>query len=323
MEELVKNISYIDAINLAIKEEMQLDKNVVVIAEDIQVLAASEIYGKVNKNRIRSTPISENSFTGMAVGAATTGLRPIVNLNIANFIYLAADQIINQASKLHYMSGGQLNVPIVIRVMMFHNGSNAAQHSDRPYSMFMNIPGLKIIAPSTPSDMKGLLKSAIRDNDPVLVFEDFNLYKNEETVSEDPHNLIALGKADIKKEGSDITIVSIAGCLPEVLAAADEMETEGITIEVIDPRTLVPLDKETILKSVAKTGRLIVVDYAHLSNSVASEIAAIVAEEGFENLKKPIRRICTKDINIPFCPELERELYPSKEKIVSCVKELL
>lgn len=189
--------------------------------------------------------------------------------------------------------------------------------------MFTNIPGLNIIAPSIPSIMKGLLKSAIPGNDPVLVFEDFNLYGNEEVVSADPKELIELAKADVKRSGKDITIASIAGCLPQVLAAADKLALEGIITEVIALRTLVPLDKQKILKSVEKTGRLIIVDYANLTNSVASEIAAIVADEGFVDLKNPIRHICTKNINIPFSSALKKMFYPCKEEIVSCVKELL
>ena len=317
-------LSYGDAINEATKEEMERDKNVIIIAEDIAVSASSGIFGAVDEKRVRSTPISENSFAGMAIGAAMTGLRPIVNLNIANFIHLASDQIINQASKLHFMTGGQMKLPVVFRALMLHNGANAAQHSDRPYSMFMNTPGLKILVPSTPADMKGLLKSAIRDDDPVLIFEDVNLYADTGLVSTDPDYLIPIGKADIKKEGDDITVVSISGCLRPSLAAAEELEEKnGISVEVIDLRTLVPLDKDTILESVKKTGRLIIVDLAHRTNGAAAEIAATIAEEAFDILRRPIQRVTTPDINIPFSPVLEKLLYPNKEDVMAAIEKIL
>ena len=323
MTETHSKISYMDAIVQAQKEEMLRDERVILIGEDIAVYGGGELVKTFDENRVRNTPISENSFTGMAIGAAMTGLRPIVDLTIASFAYLASDQIINQASKLRYMTGGQLQVPVVFRIGMYYNIGNAAQHSDRPYPTFMNSPGLKIIVPSTPADMKGLLKSAIRDDDPVLVFEDVNLWAKKELVSTDPDALIPIGKADIKKPGDDVTIVSIGACLPKVLAAANVLEQDGISVEVIDPRTLVPLDKESIIKSVCKTGRLIIVDNAHQTNSAASEIAAMVAEQAFEYLRKPIQRLTTPDVHIPFSPALEKPLYPNKDGIVSAVKNIL
>ena len=318
-----KTMNYINAIVAAEIEELARDKNVILMGEDLAVYGASGVFGAVGPKQIWGTPISENSFCGMAVGAAMTGLRPIVDLSIASFMYLASDQIINQASKLRYMTGGQLQVPVVFRIGMYYNIGNAAQHSDRPYPTFMNSPGLKIIVPSTPADMKGLLKSAIRDDDPVLVFEDVNLWAKKELVSTDPDALIPIGKADIKKPGDDVTIVSIGACLPKVLAAANVLEQDGISVEVIDPRTLVPLDKESIIKSVCKTGRLIIVDNAHQTNSAASEIAAMVAEQAFEYLRKPIQRLTTPDVHIPFSPALEKPLYPNKDGIVSAVKNIL
>lgn len=323
MNQTHTEISYGEAINQAIREELARDERVIVMAQDIAVHLAAGRYGRVDAKRIKSVPISENSTVGLAIGAAMTGLRPVLFFNYANFVYLSADQIINQASKIHFITGGQMHVPLVIRCGMFHNGSNAAQHSDRPYSMFMNCPGLKIITPSTPDDAKGLLKSAIRDNDPVLIFEDVNLYQEKGLVNSDPDYLIPLGKADIKRHGEDVTIISIAGCLPQVLAAAEELALEGISAEVIDPRTLVPLDKQTILKSVAKTGRLVIVDYGCRTNSAASEIAAIIGEEAFESLRRPIRRVTTPDVHIPFSPALEKPLYPRKDGIVAAVKDVL
>jgi len=246
-----------------------------------------------------------------------------VDLTIASFVYLASDQIINQAAKLRYMTGGQLSVPIVFRACTYHNASNAAQHSDRPYPLFMNIPGLKILAPSTPSDMKGLMKSAVRDDDPVLIFEDINLWSGKEPVPTDPDYLVPIGQADIKRAGTDVTIVAIAGCVPKALAAAQVLEKEGISAEVIDPRTLVPLDTEALLKSVAKTGHAVIVDNSHRTGSVASEIAAVICEDGFASLRRPIMRVTTPQVQIPFSPILEKSLYPNRDRIVAAVKRLL
>lgn len=317
-----KDMTYFEAIFQAEQEEMDRDESVILIGEDITLYSATGLLSGIEPQRMRSAPISENSFTGMGVGAAITGLRPIVDLTIASFCYLASDQIINQAAKLRYMTGGQAKVPVVFRASMWHNASNAAQHSDRPYPMFMNVPGLKVLAPSTPADMKGLLKAAIRDDDPVLIFEDNDLWFKSGPVPEGDF-VVPIGKADIKREGSDVTIVSIAGCLLPALEAAEALAAEGISAEVIDPRTLVPLDKDAILESVAKTGRLVVVDYAHKTNSAAAEIAAIVVEEGFEHLRGPVQRVTTPDINIPFSPALERDLYPNSDDVVAAVKRLV
>ena len=215
-----------------------------------------------------------------------------------------------------------MHVPIVFRVVMVHNQSNAAQHSDRPYPMFMNVPGLKIVTPSTPADAKGLLKAAIRDNDPVLFFEDTNLYANEEDLPTSSDHLIPIGRGEIKRSGTDISIVSISGCLTEVMKAAQTLQEQGISAEVIDPRTLVPLDKEIILKSVRKTGHLIIVDLANRTNSAASEIAAVIGEEAFEYLRSPIQRITTPDTHPAFSPALERPLYPNAAKIIAAVNLL-
>jgi pyruvate/2-oxoglutarate/acetoin dehydrogenase E1 component len=315
--------SYIEAIVQAQIEEMQRDERVILIGEDLAIYGDWKVAGSFGTQRVWSTPISENSFSGIAVGAAMTGLRPIVALTIASFMYLAADQIINQAGKLRFMTGGQMKVPAVFRCTMYYNSSIAAQHSDRPYPMYMNAPGLKIIAPTTPADMKGLLKSAIRDDDPVVVFEDSTLWTVKEEVSDDPDYLVPIGKADIKHEGDDVTVVAIAGSMKHALTAAKQLKKEGIGVEVVDPRTLVPLDKETIIRSVAKTGRLIVVDNANRTCNAAAEIAAMIAEEAFESLRRPILRLSTPDVHIPFSPILEQSLFPNATAIVSAVKRLL
>jgi len=315
--------SYLDAIVDAQIEEMERDERVILMGEDLAVYGDGKVLKTFGELRVWSTPISENSFCGIAVGAAMTGLRPVVALNIASFMYLASDQIINQAGKLHYMTGGQMKVPVVFRCSLYYNTSIAAQHSDRPYPMFMNAPGLKIIAPTTPSDMKGLLKSAIRDDDPVIVFEDSTLWTSKEEVPTDPEFLVPIGEASVKREGRDVTIVAIAGCLKPAMAAAESLKTQGISAEVVDPRTLVPLDKEGLIRSVEKTGRLVIADNANRTCNAAAEIAAVIAEEAFDCLKKPIRRLSTPDVHIPFSPALEKPLYPSANAIAAAAARLL
>jgi pyruvate dehydrogenase E1 component beta subunit len=219
-------------------------------------------------------PISETSFTGVAVGAAISGLRPIVDLTIASFMYLASDQIINQAAKLRYMTGGQIKVPLVVRCCMFYSAATAAQHSDRPYPFFMNVPGLKIVNPSNPADVKGLLKAAIRDDDPVLVFEDTKSWGVKGPVATDPEVLVPIGKACVKRAGTDATVVAIGGAVRAVMDGAKLLADQGVSVEVIDPRTLKPLDMETIINSVAKTGRLVIVENAQRIANAGAEIAA-------------------------------------------------
>jgi len=318
----LKRMSYMQATVQAQLEEMTRDERVMLIGEGLAVYGGAELEKRFGAKRIWNTPISENSVCGIGIGAAMTGMRPVVSLNIASFAYLASDQIINQASKLHYMTGGQIKVPVVFRCGLFYNKSVAAQHSDRCYPMFMNCPGLKVVAPTTPSDAKGLLKSAIRDDDPVIMIEDSELWSMKDEVPTDPDVLVPIGKADIKRPGTDFTVVAIAGCIKAALAAAKELAIESVSLEVVDPRSLVPLDKDTILRSVAKTGRLIVVDVAHRTCSAGSEIAATVVQEGFGHLRGRIVRICTPDVHIPFSPVLEKPLYPSKDAIVAAVRSL-
>jgi len=318
-----EKLSYMDALVKAQQEEMFRDDSVILMGEDIATYGGGALFEHFGEKRIWSTPISENGFTGMAVGAAMTGLRPIVDLTISSFVYLASDPIINQASKMRYMTGGQMQVPVVFRACLYYGASLAAQHSDRPYSLFMNTPGLKIIVPSSPSDAKGLLKSAIRDNDPVIVFEDMNLWAKKEMVSTDPDHLVPIGKADIKQAGDDVTIIAIGGAVPKALIAAKALAKEGISAEVVDPRTLVPLDKATLIASVAKTGKCVIVDNAHRTGSPSSEIAAVISEEAFGYLHKPIQRVTTPDVHIPFSPALEKTLFPDKDTIIDAVKAIL
>lgn len=318
-----KPTTFFDAISLAQAEEMARDRNVILIGEDQALYAASGMFGDVEPHRIRSAPISELGFSGMAVGAAMTGLRPIVDLTIASFVYLASDQIINQAAKLRYMTGGQFRVPVVYRASMWHNQSNAAQHSDRPYPMFMNAPGLKVVVPSTPTNVRGLLKAAIRDDDPVVFFEDNDLWPLKEQIPEDPDFVMPLGKAEVVREGGDITFITVGACRHAALAAAGELQGEGIGSTVIDVLSLVPMDRDTILSAAAKTGRVVVVDTAHLTCSAASEIAATIAEKAFDSLKKPILRVTAPDVNVPFSPALEKGLFPTKHSVLAAAKTLL
>ncbi len=327
MQELTatRELTYLQAISEALREEMRRDPAVFLIGEDIE----NSIYGvtagfveEFGAKRIRNTPLSENGFVGAAAGAAMVGARPVVDVTIASFLYVAMDQLISIISKATYMYGGQAKMPLVIRAAMFYGNAMAAQHSDRPHPMFMHMPGLKIIAPATPYEAKGMLKSAIRDDDPVLCFEDGTVWFNKGEVPSEEY-LVPIGKADVKREGNDVTIAAIAGCVPLAMAAAEELAQNGVSAEVIDLRTLAPLDMTTILESVEKTGRLVVADPAHKVCSAASEISATVAEEGFWNLKAPIMRVTTAAMHIPFSPPLESQLYPSSAKIVKAAQQTL
>ena len=318
--------SFLEAIRQAQVEEMQRDDRVFIMGEDIVANVFGTTTGFVEQfgpARVRDTPISENGFIGAAAGAAMVGMRPIVDATISSFLYPAMDQILSIIAKSRYIYGGQTTLPLVIRSCLFYGNSNAAQHSDRPYSMFMNVPGLKIIVPSDPLDMKGLLKSAIRDDDPVLCFEDSTCWASKAEPPEDPDFLIPLGQGVVKREGTDITVIAIAGAVPIALKAAQRLAKDGISIEVIDPRTLVPLDRELILRSVRKTGRAITVDPAHQTCSAGSEIAAIIAEYAFDALRGPVLRVATPDTHLPFSPAIEKALYPSADRIIAAARRLV
>jgi len=312
-------MTYADALNQALKEEMRRDETVFMLGESIR----GGIYGVTGglsqefDKRIIDTPLSENGFMGAGVGAAAVGMRPIIQ-TLASFLWVAMDQVVSQAAKMRFMFGGQVDLPIVYRCGLLYGNNIAAHHADRPYPMFMNMPGLKIAIPSTPASAKGLLKSAIRDNDPVMFFEDNNLMGMRGEVP-DTEEIIPFGEAEVLKEGSDVTIVAIAGMVRASLSVAENLESEGVSVEVIDPRTIVPLDKKAILESVEKTGRLVVVDPAHQSCSVASEISSIVAQEGFWSLQAPIQRVTSLDCHFPFSPALEKFVFPNEEDIEEAV----
>ena len=319
-------VTFLEAIRDAQFEEMSRDPTVFIMGEDIICNVFGTTTGFVDAfgtDRVRDTPISENGFIGAAAGAAMVGTRPIVDATISSFLYPAMDQIMGIIAKSRYIYGGQARLPLVIRSCLFYGNSNAAQHSDRPYPMFMNQPGLKIMVPSCADDMKGMLKAAIRDDDPVLCFEDSTCWTSKAEVPDDPDFIIPLGKGDIKREGSDVSIIAIAGGVPLALKAAQALAKDGISAEVVDPRSLVPLDTALILKSVRKTGRAITVDPAHQTCSAASEIAALIAEQAFDSLRGPVLRVATADTHLPFSPVIEKALYPSAERIIAAARRLV
>lgn len=316
-----RDISLTQALNEAMREEMRRDERVFIMGEDIRsgVYGASGgLFSEFGEDRVLDCPLSENAFVGAAVGAAAVGTRPIVE-SASCFLWVAMDSLISQAAKMRYMFGGQVDLPIVYRMSMYYGGSMAAHHSDRSHPIFMHIPGFKVVIPSTAYDGKGLLKTAIREDDPVIFCEDRTILGARGHVPEEEY-CIPFGQADIKREGSDVTIVAIGGMVPRALQAAEALAEEGISAEVLDPRTLVPLDKQAILASVAKTGRLVTVDMAHKTCSAASEIAAIVAMEGFWDLQAPIQRVGTANVHIPFSTALEPLCYPTADSIADAVR---
>ena len=315
------DLTYAAAAKRAIVEEMRADPRVFVLGHDVQTEHYADVVPEFGKQRIRNTPICETGFFGAGIGAALTGMRPVIEGAFSTFFYSAMDQIANQAAKSRYMFGGQASVPLVIRANVAYGIAAAAHHSDRPWAIFAQVPGLKIIVPSGPREAKGLLKAALRDGNPVLCFDDINLAGVSGEVPEDDYT-IALGVADIKRAGSDLTIVALAAMVNHSLAAAQLLEQQGISAEVIDIRTVVPLERQTILSSVARTGRLLVVDPAPGTCSVASEVAATVAENAFEFLRAPIVRLTAPDVPVPFSPVLERLMFPTSERIAAAAQAL-
>ena len=316
----MRELTYNEAALEAIAEEMRRDPKIFYMSTD----ALPPLLKEFGTQRIRATPITEAALTGMSIGAAGCGFRPIVDWRQVTFCFVAMDQIVNQAAKIHYMFGGQVTFPILYRAAVGGGGLVAAQHSQSPYSMFMNVAGLKMFLPSTPYDIKGLLKTAIRDNNPVISFESSRLMGLRGDVPEEEY-LVPLGKADIKREGSDVTVVALAWMVHEALAAAESLRQEGISVEVIDPRTLVPMDRETIRASVQKTGRLVVADEAGPTAGASAEIIALVTEdrETFARLKAPVKRVCALQVPIPYSPVLESHVFPNREKIAAGVRAVM
>ena len=325
MTSLERPTYFINAMKEGLAAGMAEDQRVVVIGEDVDrsVIGATRGLAKeFGPMRVRNTPISEATFVGACVGAAAAGLRPVVDLMVGSFFYVAMDQLADQAAKLRYMSGGQVELPIVYFAATGPSGSGAAQHSENLHPMLMNVAGLKIVMPSTPYDAKGLMLSAIRDPNPVVYLQDFVLGGTKGHVPTEPY-AIPLGVGDIKKHGTDVTVVAIGATVPKALKVARALEKDGISVEVIDPRTLVPLDKGLILESVGRTGRLVVVDSARLTGSAASEITAMVVESGFDTLKAAPQRVAWEDVPVPFSPPLEKRVLVQEDDILNAIRKTL
>ncbi len=322
----MRRITYAQAVNEAMREEMLRDKDVFLMGEDVGVYGgafgvSAGLIEEFGAERVMDTPISEAAIAGTAVGAAVAGLRPIFEIMFSDFVTITMNQIVNQAAKMRYMFGGQARVPLVLRAAGGSGTGAAAQHSQSLEGWFCHIPGLKVIAPSTPYDAKGLLKAAIRDDNPVIFLEHKLLYKEEGEVPEADY-VIPIGKADIKREGSDVTVITYSGMTPRCLSAAEKLATKGISAEVLDLRTLKPLDTDAIICSVKKTGRALIVHEACKTGGLGGEIAAIIAEGAFLYLKAPVKRLAGLDIPIPFSKELEKSAVPTAEKIEEAIEEI-
>jgi pyruvate dehydrogenase E1 component beta subunit len=320
-------ITYSQAIYDAMREEMERDASVILIGEDVGTFGgvwgvSGDLVKLFGEDRVRDTPISEAAIVGAGLGAAMMGMRPIVEIMFGDFLPVAGDQLVNQLAKARYMSGGKANVPVTVRVTTGAPGSSAAQHSQSPEGWYMNVPGLKIVAPATPADAKGLLKTAIRGQDPVLFFEHKMLYATKGEVPNDPEFTVPFGRARVARPGNDVTIVAIGGMLPKALEAAGILAAEGIEAEVVDPRTLVPLDAEAIIASVKKTSRVVVVHEAHKRLGPGAEIAAMIAEEAIGYLDGPIVRVAARNVPLPYSPELEHFVLPSCDDIVAKARAL-
>jgi len=324
----MKEITLLQAIHEAVDEEMEKDPAVILMGEDIRNWGAPfgefmGLFDKYGPKRVKDTPISETAILGGAIGAAATGLRPIAGMMFIDFFGVCGDELINQL-QMRYMYGGTIKLPLTIMAYCGAGLSAAHQHSKNLYGWIIGIPGLKVIAPATPYDAKGLIKSAIRENNPVVSMHHkaliFGGIKGE--VPEEEYT-IPLGKADVKREGSDVTVVAIQLMVHKALAAAEKLQEKGISIEVIDPRTLAPLDKKAILGSVKKTGRLVVMSEEPITGGAAGEISAVVAEEAFASLKAPIQRVCAPDTPIPFAPTLEKFWIPDEEALIKAVTAIM
>lgn len=320
-------LSYSEAIRLALAEEMARDTSVFIIGEDVGPFGGvfgvtGGLHEQFGEGRVLDTPISESAIIGAALGAAMMGMRPVAEIMFGDFLPVAGDQIVNQLAKARYMTGGKANVPVTVRVTTGAPGSAAQQHSQSPESWFMNVPGLKIVCPATPADAKGLLKTAIRGNDPVLYFEHKMLYAVKGEVPEDPEFTVPFGEANILRPGEHVTVVAIGGMVRHALDAAERMAPHGISLEVIDPRTLVPFDLNTVITSVEKTGRLIIAHESHKRGGPGAEIAALVAEEAIEWLDAPILRVAAKNVPLPYAPGLENFVLPGVEDIIAAARRI-
>ena len=323
----MRSITLSQAVNEAIAEEMRLDSSVFLIGEDVAEAGTpfkitSGLVEEFGTERVIDTPISEPGFMGLAVGAAMTGSRPIVDIMFGDFLFLIMDQLCNQAAKAHYMSGGKLNVPLVVRTNLGATRRSAAQHSQSLHALVSHIPGLKVAMPSSAYEAKGLLKTAIRDDNPVVIFEDKLMYQDKADVPEDEY-LIAFGEAAVLQEGNQVTLIGTSSMRQVCEEAALILADEKISVEIIDPRTLVPLDEKTILNSAKKTGRVIVVDEGHQNFGVTAEIASRISEKAFYYLDAPVIRMGAMDVPVPFSPVLEDLTVPTAEKVASNARKIV
>jgi pyruvate/2-oxoglutarate/acetoin dehydrogenase E1 component len=323
----MRELTYADALREALREEMLRDPKVILMGEEIGVFegvykVTRGLLKEFGPERVRDTPISEAAIAGAAVGAALAGLKPVAEIMYMDFVTICLDQIATNAAKMRFMSGGKLKVPFVLRTQYSLGRMHGAQHSQFYPSIFFQVPGLKVVLPSTPYDAKGLLKASIRDDNPVVFVESGALYRTKGIVPEEEY-VLPLGKCDIKRNGDDLTIVAVSRVVGEAMAAAAKLEEQGITAEVIDPRTIQPLDSNTIIESVKKTGRLIVASDDVKSGGIGSEIAAIVVEEAFDSLDAPILRVASADMPIPFSPPLEQAYMANAQKIMEAAKRLI
>jgi acetoin:2,6-dichlorophenolindophenol oxidoreductase subunit beta len=321
-----RQVTMAEAVREAIAEEMRRDPTVFLMGEDVAEAGTpfkvlKGLFEEFGPERIMDTPISEPGFTGIGLGAAMTGMRPVVDIMFGDFLFLALDQIANQAAKVHYMSGGKLKAPIVIRTTLGATRRSAAQHSQSLHAIVSHIPGLKVALPSTPYDAKGLMKTAIRDDNPVVIFEDKMMYTVKGSVPDGDYT-IPFGQADVKRSGDDITLVATSSMVLVALAAAEMRAKDGISAEVIDPRTTVPLDARTLVDSAIKTGRAIVIDEGYQSYGVTAEIASVITEGAFYNLDAPVRRMGAMDVPIPFSPALEDLTVPTADRVAALAREL-
>jgi len=325
----VREITVSQAINEAIREEMRRDERVILLGEDVGVAGGvfkvtEGLLKEFGPGRVYDTPISEAGIVGVAVGAAMTGLHPIVEVMFGDFLTLVMDQLVNQAAKIHYMSGGHFCVPMVVRTTLGAGRRTAAQHSQSLHAWVSHIPGLKVVLPSTPNDAKGLLKTAIRDNNPVVFFEDKISYRRKGPVPEsDEEYTIPFGQADIKREGSDITVIATSSMVHLALEAAVELAKIGIQAEVVDPRTLFPLDEQTLVDSVKKTSRCLVIDQGYRRYGVTAEIASLIADQAFYYLDAPVGRLGGMDVPVPFTPVLEDLTIPTLKSVVDTVMKMV
>src|SRR5438309_6491478 len=304
-----REITFGQAVREALAEELRLDPTVFIIGEDVAEAGTpfkvlSGLFEEFGAERIIDSPISEAGITGLAVGAAMTRMRPVVDIMFGDFMTLVMDQLINQAAKIHYMSGGRLKAPLTIRTTLGATRRSGAQHSQSLHALVAHVPGIKVVLPATPYDAKGLFKSAIREDNPVVVFEDKMMFAVKGPVPENEY-VLPLGVGDVKRDGEDVTLVATSSMVYVALDAAEQLAADGISAEIVDPRTLVPLDRETIVASARKTGRAIVIDEGHRSYGVGAELAALIAEDAFYDLDAPVRRMCAMDVPIPFSAVLD------------------